>query len=145
MLNILKKTLKLIAQIFLKLATPKDAVTETHKRSCFWKPFDSQRVNKSQKLLKSAEKNFSHKFWSLRAEWNLKKAFLVRHKILRLLANTLTGDYQHSHNMDNLTLPVQMILSQKPNTFCCFFIAFMESTLNGKYFEKKLNLIAYKS
>ena len=36
-----------------------------------------------------------------------------------------------------------MILSQKPNTFCCFFIAFMESKLNGKHFEKKLNLIAY--
>ena len=36
-----------------------------------------------------------------------------------------------------------MQLFRKPNTFCCLFTAFMESTFNGKYFQKKLNLIAY--
>ena len=35
-----------------------DVVTETHKRSCFRKPFHSKRVNESQKLLKSAENEF---------------------------------------------------------------------------------------
>ena len=30
-----------------------------------------------------------------------------------------------------------MQLSKKPNTFCRFFIAFLESTLNFEHFEKK--------
>ena len=29
-----------------------------------------------------------------------------------------------------------MQLFEKPTTFCCFFIAFLESTLNLKHFEK---------
>ena len=28
-----------------------------------------------------------------------------------------------------------MQLSKKPNTFCCFFIAFLESTCNFEHFE----------
>ena len=30
-----------------------------------------------------------------------------------------------------------MQISQKPKTFCRFFIASMKSTLNSEYFEKK--------
>ena len=30
-----------------------------------------------------------------------------------------------------------MQLCQKPKAFCCFFIAFLESTLNFEHFEKK--------
>ena len=29
-----------------------------------------------------------------------------------------------------------MQLSKKPNTFCCFFVAFLESTCNFEHFEK---------
>ena len=50
--------MSLIAQVFLKLLTLKDLLTEMDKRSCFRKPFRSERVNESQKLLKSAEKYF---------------------------------------------------------------------------------------
>ena len=32
---------------------------------------------------------------------------------------------------------MQMQLSKKPNTFCRFFIAFLESTLNFEHFVKK--------
>ena len=57
---------------------------------------------------------------------------------LKKHVNTLTADYEYSrHNRDNLPLPIQMQLSQKPNTFCCFFIAFLESKLNFEHFEEK--------
>ena len=56
------KESKLIAEVFLKLLTPKDVATETHKRCCFLKPFPCQRGNESLKLLKSAEKHFCPTF-----------------------------------------------------------------------------------
>ena len=31
---------------------------------------------------------------------------------------------------------IQMQLSKKPKAFCCFFIPFLESTLNFEHFEK---------
>ena len=40
-------------------------------------------------------------------------------------------------NRDNLTIPIQMQLSQKPNTFCQFFAAFLKFLFNFKYFETK--------
>ena len=113
-----------------------------HKSSCFWKPFGSQRINESQKLLKSKEKHFYSAFSSFWAKLSYKKSFLVRYEILGLLFNTLTADYQYSRsNRENLPLPIQMQLFKKPKTFCCIFIAFLESTLNFEYFEKK-SLIA---
>ena len=49
---------------------------------------------------------------------------------------TANSEYSRS-NRENLPLPVQMQLSEKPKTFCQFFIAFLESTLHFKHFEKK--------
>ena len=49
----------------------------------------------------------------------------------------LSASYEYSHrNRENLPLPTQMQLFEKPNTFFQFFIAFLESTLNCKHFEK---------
>ena len=41
------------------------------------------------------------------------------------------------YNKKNSLLPAQMPLSKKPNLFCGFFIAFLESTWNLEHFEKK--------
>ena len=50
----------------------------------------------------------------------------------------LTADYEYSRSIrENLPLPIQMQLSNKPKTFCCNFIAFFESALNFGHFEKK--------
>ena len=50
----------------------------------------------------------------------------------------LTADYTYSRrNMQTLTQQVQTPLSLKQNIFSQFFIAFMKSTWNGEYFEKK--------
>ena len=48
--------MSLIGQVFVKLFTPEDMLIEKHNRACFRKPFDSERVNESRKLLKSAER-----------------------------------------------------------------------------------------
>ena len=54
--------------------------------------------------------------------------------------NTLTANYKYSRsNRENLSLPIQMQLSEKPKIFCQFFIAFLESTLNFEHFETKKN------
>ena len=37
---------------------------------------------------------------------------------------------------DNLTQPIQILLSQKQKTFSQFFSAFLKSTLNFEYFQK---------
>ena len=63
--------------------------------------------------------------------------------MLDWVVNALTADDEYSrHNTENLPLPIQMQLSKKPKTFCCIFIAFLESALNFEHFEKKFSLIA---
>ena len=68
---------------------------------------------------------------------------LVRCKILRLFVHTLTDDDKYSLlYRDNLTQPIQKLLSQKQKTFCQIFTAFLKSTLNFEHFQKKMTLIA---
>ena len=108
------------------------------KRSCFWKPFGSERVNEPQKLLKSAKKYLYPTFSSFWAKLSYKKSLLVRSEIFGLLVHTLTANYEYSRsNRENLLLPIQMQLSEKPKIFCFIFIAFLESTLSFEHFEKK--------
>ena len=84
-------------------------------RACFLKPFGSERVNESQKLLKSEEKYFYPTFSSFWAQLSWKKLFLIIYEILGLLVNTLTANYEYSHsNRENLPLPIQIKLSKKP-------------------------------
>ena len=56
------------------------------------KAFGSQCANESRKLLNSTEKHFCPTFLSLWAKLSLKKNFLARSEILKLLFNTLTAD-----------------------------------------------------
>ena len=52
----------------------------------------------------------------------------------------MTANYVYSRsNRENLPLPIQMQLSEKPKTFFEFFIAFLESKVNFEHFEKKKN------
>ena len=49
-----------------------------------------------------------------RTKFSWKKSMLVLYKILRLFANRLTDDDKYSFlNRDNLTQPIQILLSQK--------------------------------
>ena len=68
---------------------------------------------------------------------------LVLCKILRLFVNTLTNDDRYCLlYRDNLTQPIQILLSQKQKTFSEFFSTFWKSTLNFEHFQKKTNRIA---
>ena len=106
--------MSVIAQIFLKLLTPKDVLIEMHNRDFFWKPFGIERVNESQKLLKSAKKYFYPTFSSFWPKLSLRKLFLIRSEIFALLINTLTANYEYSDsNRENLPLQIQIKVSKK--------------------------------
>ena len=59
-------------------------------------------------------------------------------KILVLLVQTLTDDEKYSLlYRENLTQPIQILLSQKQKPFSQFCTAFLKSTLNFAQFQKK--------
>ena len=63
---------------------------------------------------------------------------LVLCKIFKLFVNTLTDDGKYSLlHRDNLTQPIQILLSLKQKTFYQFFSAFSKSTLNFEHFQNK--------
>ena len=68
---------------------------------------------------------------------------LVLCKLLRLFVNTLTDEFKYCLlYRDNLTQPIQILLSQKQKTFSRFCSPFFKSTLNFYHFQKKMTLIA---
>ena len=94
-----------------------------HNKDCFWKPFRSERVNESRKLVKSSGKYFYPTFSSFWAKLSLKNLFLMRSEILLQLLNTLTPNYEYSRsNKENLPLQIQVKLSIKPPSFLLFFL-----------------------
>ena len=59
-------------------------------------------------------------------------------KFLGLLVKTLTDDEKYSFlYRENLTQPIQILLSQKRMTLCQFFSTFSKSPLNFQHFQKK--------
>ena len=106
------------------------------KKSCFRGPFDKQHGKRAQALLKSASQHYYHIHRSLLNKLSWKKSLLLTCKILGLLVNTLAANEKYPVlNRDNLTIPIQMQLSQKQKTFSNFYAAFLKSRLNFKDFE----------
>ena len=67
-----------------------------------------------------------------------KKPLLLTCQILGVLLNTLaTNERYPVLNRDNLTTPIQMILSQKQKTFSQFCAMFLKSRLNFEHFKKE--------
>ena len=63
---------------------------------------------------------------------------LVLCKILRLFVNTLTADDKYSLlSRGKLTQPIQILLSEKQNTFSQFLLSFLKSPLNFAHFQTK--------
>ena len=63
---------------------------------------------------------------------------LVLCKFLRLLVKILTVDEKYSLlYRENLTQPIQILLSHKRKTFSECFSSFSKSTLNFEHFQKK--------
>ena len=108
------------------------------KTSPFRRPFDKQHGKRAQALFKSASQHLYHIHWLLRSQLSWKTSLLLTCQILGLLVNTLAADEKYPVlNRDNLTIPIQMQLSQKHKTFCQFFTAFLKSRWNFEHFDKK--------
>ena len=68
---------------------------------------------------------------------------LVLCKISGLFVNTLTDNDKYCLlYRENLTQPIQILISQKENTFSKIFSAFLKSALNFEHCQKKMTLIA---
>ena len=62
----------------------------------------------------------------------------VIHKILRVFVYTLTDDDDYClRYREYLKQPIQLLLSQKENTFSQLLSRFLKSTLNFEHFQKK--------
>ena len=103
--------------------------------------FDKQHGKRAQALWKYASQHLYHIHWSLPSQLSWKKSLFLTCQILGLLVNTLPADEKYSLlNRHNLTIPIQMELSQKHKTFSQFLGEFLKCNINIKYFEKKDNL-----
>ena len=59
-------------------------------------------------------------------------------EILGVFLNILTSNGKYTvQDVENLQLSIEIQLSEKRKTFSQFFVLFVESTSNFKYFEKK--------
>ena len=66
------------------------------------------------------------------------KVSLIDMRKLGTACNTLAADGKYTvFNRGNLTIPIQMQLSRKRNTFSQFVASFWKSRFHFKYFEKK--------
>ena len=142
-LNILKKKLIVIANVFPKLQTLKIFVRKLSQQHRFRTGFASQYVKASQLLAKSPRECFCHVPLSFSGEliWNIPP--LVLGEILGMFVNTLTADGMYPvQGCENFQLAIQMQLSEKQKNFSQFFDAFVESSSNFKYFEKKVDCLS---
>ena len=106
-LNIFKKKMTLMADVFPKLRIQKNLVRSMPKKSRFKGPFRKQHGPRVKLLLKFAWQHLYHIYWWLWRELICKKSQLVIWKFSRLFPNTLNADGKYSlFNRDNLTQPM---------------------------------------
>ena len=121
-----------------EITDSKNVIRKISKKSRFREPFDKQHGKRAQALLKSASQHLYHIHRSLPRKLSWKKSLLLTCQILGLLVNTLATDEKYPVlNRDNLTIPIEMQLSEKQNTFYQFLFPVFKSILNFKYFEIK--------
>ena len=90
--------------------------------------FHKQRGQPAEALLKSASVHFYPIDWSMKSHLGWKKSLLLICQILGLLFYTLAADEKYPLvKRDNLTVPIQMQLSQKQKTFSLFLAAISKS------------------
>ena len=71
---------------------------------------------------------------------SLKRLFLIRSEIFRLLVNTLTANYEYSRsNRHYLPLQIQIKLSKKLQTFGGIFFQFLKFSLNFQCCETNMS------
>ena len=121
-----------------EITDSKNVIRKMSKKSRFREPFDKQHGKRAQALLKSASQHLYHIHRSLPRKLSWKKSLLLTCQILGLLVNTLAADEKYPVlNRDNLTIPVQMQLSQEQKLFLNFSLHFLN-------LEEILNILTKK-
>ena len=88
------------------------------KKSRVREPFNKQYGKRAQALLKSASQHLYHIHLSLANQFSWKMSNLLSCQILELLVNTLAANKNyHVLNRDNLTILIQIQLSQQQKSF----------------------------
>ena len=114
------------------------------KKFRFRGAFEKHHGKRAQPFLKSASEHLYHIHWSLPSQLSWKESLWLTCKVLGLLVNTLAEDEKYPVlNRHNLTIPIQMELSQKEKIFSEVSDSFLNSILNFKHFEQKMMLIAF--
>ena len=114
------------------------------KKSRFRVSFDKQHVKRPEALLKSPSVHLYPIDWSLKIQFSWKQSAWLTCQILGLLVNTLAADEMYPLlKRDNLTIPIQMQLSQKQKPFSAFLASILKCRWNFEHFDKKETLIDF--
>ena len=114
------------------------------KKSRFREPFEKQHDKRAQARFKSVSHGLFQIHRSLSSQLSYKRSLLLTCQILGNLVNTLGDDEKYPvPNRDNLTIPIQMQLSQKQKTISDFFAKCLKSRLNFKHFDQKVTPIDF--
>ena len=128
--NIFRKKKIVIANVFLKLQTLKDLVRELSKKRRFRIFFESQHVEGSQTLVKSAWKHFLQIFSSLWQKVIWKISPLFKFEILGVFVNTLTADKKHLFGIVRCCCSLFKGNCLKKEKFSSIFCSFFGNFLN---------------
>ena len=108
------------------------------KRPSFIQPFGRQHVNGSKTRLRSIRNQFHTTLPLIWERRSTKRLVLVRSKFFGQFVNTLPPDYKYSRkNRENLWQQLPKHIYRKLKTLFGLFIAFLKSTLNLEYLERK--------
>ena len=111
-LNISKKNMMVIANVFPKLETVKDLIKLLSRKNRCRTSFDSQRVNGFQKGVKSAWELFYYIFWSIWGKMIWKISPILKFGILGVFVNTLIVVEKYPvPDCENLQFPIEKQLS----------------------------------
>ena len=114
------------------------------KKSRFRGCFDKKCGKRAQTLLKSASQHLYHIPSSLSRKLCSKKSLFLTCQILGLLVNTLPADEKYLVlNRDNLTIPIQMQLSEKPKILLTFYLIVWSLAEILNVLKKKRTLTAF--
>ena len=114
------------------------------KNSRFSGPFNKQHGKRAQTLLKSVSQRLYHILQSLPRKLSWKISFFLTGEILDLVLNTLAADQKYLVlHSDNLTILIQMELSQKQKTFSQFFLHFWNVDKILNFLKQKITLRAF--
>ena len=130
------KKMMVITNVFPKLQTVKNFVTPLCEKRRFVTRFDSQHLR--VKYLWNLHESTFWSFYIILREFDLENVSrTVRWNLREFLKKVTAKGKYPIEDWENLQLPIQMQLSEKPKPFSGYFVPFMESTANFKHFEPK--------